>query len=244
MRKKLLAGIGAAASGIALTAASVFGLSATAHADYVSPEALSSEGSGWFAEAWSEVEEYSEPGFDQCSVILPEFGGGLGFVFDGDSAPAGSAEVTAMIQSFYANVTQGGGTLGVLIDVLPEGIADVFLEIPVGLHGVDLDAPVSIQDSPDLGLPEGSTTQDVLDALDERGGEYRIYSLQFSSDTASAVQWLAFGDETYWFGTDAEWFLNDPSCGSIPDPKPEPQPNPAPSPDAAPKVPVRVDTGV
>lgn len=150
-----------------------------------------------------------------------------------------------MIQSFHASVTQGGGTLTVAIDRILEGsdsdsgIADISLEIPVGVHGIDLDAVVDLYDSPELGLPDDATAQDVLDALDATGEEFYIIWLDFFSDAESEVQWLAFGDETHWFGTDAEWFLNDPSCGTVvPDPTPTPESN------SAPTKPVLVETGV
>ena len=114
----------------------------------------------------------------------------------------------------------------------------------MGVHGIALDAEVELFDSPDLGLSDDATVQDVLDALDATGDVYFVIELAFFSEEASAVQWLAFGSETYWFGTDTEWFLNDPSCGTIVrDSTPEPQPTPEYS-SPAPKKPIRVETGL
>ncbi|MGO1539074.1 MAG: hypothetical protein ACTHZ9_03765 [Leucobacter sp.] len=229
----------AAASALVLTAASVFGLASAAQADYVSPDDLSSDSNP----NWSAVNGYGSdddvaPEFAECSIVFGEDGGFLGYEFSEGAEPTGIDEVTGILQGFAVSVTEGGGTITVRLtrDLAGgEGFADIDFEIPVGVSGIDFDAEVELADYPSLDLSETPTVQEVLDALDASGDEFSLFGFEFFSETASEVQWLAFGSETYWFGTDAEWFLNDPSCGTaVPDPEPTPTPT----------KPVRVETGL
>lgn len=213
----------AALSALALTAASILGFASAAQAEYVSPEDLVRESdSPWVAETYEYVEatdSYAPPTYDECSIQFPADGGSVWYSFTEDSAPTGEAEVTAAINGFAASVTQGAGELWVLIDrdftgdVF--GISDLWIKIPVGVHGFTLDTQVNLDDGPSLGLDPNPTVQAVIDALVAEGSEFYIIEMAFDSEVASEVQWLSLNGETHWFGTNADWFTNDPSCGTV-----------------------------
>lgn len=234
----------ATAAVFALTLGSVISFGAAAHADYVplvdfDPEAEEQPG-GWYVSGGFQSEYPEELTHTQCSIIFPEAGGILGHIFSPEEMPTGIEEVTAFLESFYINVPAGSGSLVVLIDRILDGgmgTADMMMEIPVGVTGFSPETVVELDDEPSLGLSGQTTLKDVLDALEAEDAEIILFDFWFAPDGAAEVQWIAFGSETYWFGTDSEWFLNNPTCSEESPVVEDQQPKPA-----APTPPKKIDT--
>lgn len=233
-----------------LVAASLFGVATAAHADHVSSEELASEGG-----SWRQIIENGEITFTSCSVTLESYAqigyGFFGEVGDPEDQPTGPDEIVAFLTSLSVYVRGGSGTLIFGLELPSDERYDaVAVRLTEGVNEIALDTRLVFA-TEHLGLEPGATVADLIDALDE-GHELFVMALEAGApvderDTGLIeVRWISIGSETYWFGTDPDWFLNDPSCGdAAPEPTPEPEPEPEPQPVVVqPTVPVAVETGI
>lgn len=219
-KRSTAAGLGVA-SAVGLVAASILGVSTAAQADYVSPDSLTYEGEssvGW--NHWNESHDDGVAELTQCSIIInPD--SALWYRFSDEEAPSTAEELQAFIESFSANITTGSANFDVLTDYdsagesSTTGIADFSVTFPAGEAQLTLQMTVSFDASSELELPESGELSLLIDALEGLTIDTFEFGLWVSHEaTESAeLQWVQFNGETYWFGTDAEWYLNDPSCG-------------------------------
>lgn len=199
----------AAVAAVGLAAASIVGFASAAQADHISQEALEAEVGTWFG--WQDGGvplTYSE-----CAVNLPDVSG---IVNDAEGAPSG-ADVAPFLNSLSVSLASGSGLLDVILGSEQSGTAyglELFLDVSAGVTIFGPDTVFTTVYDDRGTLNSGATLQEVVDSL---GDTYSLQAVEFStwSELGAELQWIAFGGETYWFGSDAEWFLNDPTCSGV-----------------------------
>ena len=195
---------------ITLAAASIFGASAAAQAAWVpGDELLDHTPEGW--NAWPYPEDVE---FTQCSVVFsdggPETDNLLQYVFP-EGVPSTVDDLAAIANGLTVNMPTGSAEL-IITSEIESGWVDIYLPLSPGITTLTLDTEVTVDSTDPIASP--NTMQGVLDAL--TGQDIYLFGVFIESHSSGfEVQWVTIDGETSWFGTDAEWFLNDPTCSGV-----------------------------
>ncbi|MGO3146400.1 MAG: hypothetical protein ACTIJ6_01845 [Leucobacter sp.] len=226
------AGIAAIAA-VGLAAASIVGFASAAQADHIPQEALEGEVGSWLG--W---QDGGEPiTYSECAVNLPTVSGVMNYA---DGIPSG-ADVAPFLNSLSLSLASGSGLLGVILDSFDAttGTAysiQLFLDVSAGVTSLGPDTVINTVYDDRGTLNSGATLQEVVDSLDDT---FSLDTVEFSTwdELGAELQWIAYGSETYWFGSDADWFLNDPTCSGV-----VVEEEVVPAPVAQPMAPKKIET--
>lgn len=144
----------------------------------------------------------------------------------GDYGEMTSTEWADLVYGTTVSIVSGQLMVWFVTDT-SAGFADFAVTINPGTHTLGPDTMT------EYGPGDTGTLQEYFDALENETS----WPLEIAFDARATTEfsWFTHLGETYWFGSDPEWYTNDPTCGATPVDE-------EPAPPTQPTAPVIVDT--